>query len=126
MVALVFVSAPFYVRAAETAFAQLDDDMLAVSRTLGASELRTAWRVGLPAARGALVAGGALAWARALGEFGATLLFAGSFQGITQTAPLAIYAEFATDLPAALALSVVLVAVSGSLLLAAKRFDARG
>ena len=51
VVALVFVSAPFYVRAAETAFAQIDDDLLAVSRTLGASELRTAWRVGLPAAR---------------------------------------------------------------------------
>jgi molybdate transport system permease protein len=125
VVALVFVSAPFYVRAAETAFAALDDDLLAVSRTLGASEWRTAWRVGLPVARSALVAGGALAWARALGEFGATLLFAGSFQGITQTAPLAIYAQFATDLPAALALAVVLVAVSGALLLTAKWVDAR-
>lgn len=124
VVALVFVSAPFYVRAAEAAFAGLDEDLLAVSRTLGASEWRTAWQVGLPIARGALVAGGALAWARALGEFGATLLFAGSFQGITQTAPLAIYAQFAVDLPAALALAVLLTIVSGSFLLAAKWADA--
>ena len=62
----------------------------------------------------------ALAWGRALGEFGATLMFAGSFQGITQTAPLAIFASFATDFPAALALSAVLVAVSAALLLAVK------
>ena len=65
-------------------------------------------------------AGLALAWGRALGEFGATLMFAGSFQGITQTAPLAIFANFATDFPAALALSGVLVVVSAALLLAVK------
>ena len=74
----------------------------------------------IPAARGALGAGAALAWGRALGEFGATLMFAGSFRGVTQTAPLAIYERFATDLPAALALSAVLIAVSAGLLLAVK------
>jgi molybdate transport system permease protein len=67
-----------------------------------------------------LVAGGALALGRALGEFGATLMFAGSFRGITQTVPLAIYDRFATDFPAALALSAVLVAVSGAILLSVK------
>jgi molybdate transport system permease protein len=67
-----------------------------------------------------LVAGGALALGRALGEFGATLMFAGSFQGITQTVPLAIYDRFSTDFPAALALSAVLVAVSAAILLSVK------
>ena len=77
-------------------------------------------RVAVPLALPGIIAGLALAWGRALGEFGATLMFAGSFQGITQTAPLAIYAQFATDFPAALALSAVLVIVSAGLLLAVK------
>ena len=67
-----------------------------------------------------LAAGLALAWVRALGEFGATLMFAGSFRGITQTAPLAIYDTYATDFDSALALSAVLVAVSGAILLSVK------
>jgi molybdate transport system permease protein len=71
-----------------------------------------------------LVAGGALAFGRALGEFGATLMFAGSFQGITQTVPLAIYERFATDFDAALALSAVLVAISAALLLSVKAVGA--
>ena len=72
------------------------------------------------AAMPGLVAGMALAWGRALGEFGATLMFAGSFRGVTQTAPLAIYDRFATDFPGALALAAVLVAVSAALLAAVK------
>src|SRR5205814_6213002 len=86
------------------------------SRTLGAGEARTFLRVVIPLARGGLLAGAALAWGRALGEFGATLMFAGSFRGITQTAPLAIYERFSTDFTGALALSAVLVAVSAALL----------
>ncbi len=74
----------------------------------------------MPVARDALGAGAALAWGRALGEFGATLMFAGSFRGITQTAPLAIYERFATDFTGALALAAVLVAMSGAILLTAK------
>jgi molybdate transport system permease protein len=74
----------------------------------------------VPAALPGLGAGLALAWGRALGEFGATLMFAGSFRGITQTAPLAIYDRFGTDFTGALALSAVLVAVSAGLLLAVK------
>lgn len=120
VVALVFVSAPLYVRQAQAAFGAVDPRWLEASRTLGAGEGRTFWRVALPAARPGLAAGLALAWGRALGEFGATLIFAGSFRGITQTAPLAIYQEFSSDLPAALALSAVLVVVSGVLLLSVK------
>jgi molybdate transport system permease protein len=120
IVALVFVSAPFYLRQAQAAFEAVDTTSLDASRTLGATEARTFLRIAIPAARQGLLAGLALAWGRALGEFGATLMFAGSFRGITQTTPLAIYESFATDFPAALALSAVLVAVSGALLGATK------
>jgi molybdate transport system permease protein len=116
VVALTFVSAPFYLRQAMAAFASIDPALLAASRTLGAGEARTFARIAIPTARPGLAAGLALAWGRALGEFGATLMFAGSFRGVTQTVPLAIYDEFATDFPAALALSAVLVCVSAVLL----------
>jgi molybdate transport system permease protein len=120
VVALTFVASPFYVRAAIAGFEALDPALLDASRTLGASEARTFARIAVPVARDALGAGAALAWGRALGEFGATLMFAGSFRGITQTAPLAIYERFATDFTGALALAAVLVAMSGSILLTAK------
>ena len=120
VVALVFVASPFYLRQAIAAFGAVDRALLDASRTLGASPARTFARVAVPTAMPGLVAGGALATGRALGEFGATLMFAGSFQGITQTVPLAIYDRFATDFTAALALSAVLVAVSAAILLAVK------
>ena len=120
VVALIFVASPFYLRQAQAAFASLDNSWLEASRTLGAGEAKTFGRIAIPAAANGLAAGLALAWGRALGEFGATLMFAGSFQGITQTAPLAIYGNFATNFDGALALSAVLVAVSGALLLAVK------
>jgi molybdate transport system permease protein len=120
VVALTFVSAPFYLRLAQAGFAGVDRSLLEASRTLGAGEARTFARVAIPSARAALGAGAALAWGRALGEFGATLMFAGSFRGVTQTAPLAIYERFSTDLTAALALSAVLIAISAGLLLAVK------
>ena len=120
VVALTFVSSPFYVRQAIAAFAAVDRSLLDASRTLGASEARGFLRVMIPVAIPGLAAGTALALGRALGEFGATLMFAGSFQGITQTVPLAIYDRFSTDFEAALALSAVLVAVSAAILLAVK------
>jgi molybdate transport system permease protein len=120
VVALTFVASPFYVRQAIAAFASVDRTLLDASRTLGASEARGFVRVMIPAAMPGLVAGGALALGRSLGEFGATLMFAGSFEGITQTVPLAIYDRFATDFEGALALSAVLVAVSGAILLSVK------
>jgi len=120
VVALTFVAAPFYIRQAQTAFQAVDRSLLDASRTLGSGEGLTFLRVAIPVAVPGLAAGLALAWGRALGEFGATLMFAGNFQGITQTAPLAIYDQFATDFPAALGLSAVLVAASAALLLVVK------
>ena len=120
VVALTFVASPFYLRQAQATFEALDPRWLEASRTLGASEARTFARVAVPVAMPGLITGGALAWGRALGEFGATLVFAGSFQGITQTAPLAIVNLIGTDLNGALALSAVLVAFSAALLAAVK------
>ncbi|MEZ5120572.1 MAG: ABC transporter permease [Solirubrobacterales bacterium] len=120
IVALTFVAAPFYLRQAQSAFEALDPTWLDASRTLGASQARTFLRIAIPSAGSGLVSGLALAWGRALGEFGATLMFAGSFRGITQTVPLAIYERFSSDFTGALALSAVLVAVSAALLLAVK------
>jgi molybdate transport system permease protein len=120
VVALVFVSSPYYLRQAQAAFGAIDPALLEASRTLGAGEARTFARVALPVARPGLLAGAALAWGRAVGEFGATLMFAGSFRGVTQTAPLAIYERFATDFTGALALSAVLVAVSAAVLISMK------
>jgi molybdate transport system permease protein len=120
VVALTFVASPFYVRQAQAAFASVERSWLEASRTLGASEARTFARVAVPAALPGLLTGAALALGRALGEFGATLIFAGSFRGVTQTVPLAIYDRFATDLDGALALSAVLVAASAAILLAVR------
>jgi molybdate transport system permease protein len=125
VLAQTFVASPFYVRAAQSAFAALDATLLEASRTLGASDARTFARVAVPIAFPSLLGGGALAWGRALGEFGATLIVAGSFQGVTQTAPLAIYELFSSDFDAALALSVVLLAVSAALLLGVKLVERR-
>ena len=94
--------------------------MLDAARTLGAGPARTFWRVALPLAAGGLVAGAAVAFARGLGEFGATIMFAGSLQGVTQTVSLAIYQEFDVNLDIALAISALLVVTSGTLLLAVK------
>jgi molybdate transport system permease protein len=120
VVALTFVASPFYVRQAMAAFAAVDRTLLDASRTLGVSEARSFGRVMIPSAMPGLAAGTALALGRALGEFGATLMFAGSFEGITQTVPLAIYDRFSTQFDSALALSAVLVAVSAAILLSVK------
>jgi molybdate transport system permease protein len=120
IVALTFVAAPYYLRQAQASFEAVDGTVLDASRTLGAGEARTFARVAVPVAMPGLLTGLALAWGRALGEFGATLMFAGSFRGVTQTVPLAIYERFATDFTGALALSAVLVAISAGLLLGVK------
>jgi molybdate transport system permease protein len=122
--ALTFVSAPFFMRQAQAAFEAVDPVLMEASRTLGVGPGRTFARVAIPVARSGLAAGTALAWGRALGEFGATLMFAGSFRGVTQTAPLAIYERFSTDFTAALALGAVLAAVSLAVLLSVKLVDA--
>jgi molybdate transport system permease protein len=115
--AVAFVSGPLYVRAAIAAFEGVDVNVVAASRTLGAGPTRTFFRVVLPLARTGLAAGAALALARGLGEFGATIMFAGSLRGVTETLPLAVYAEFNVDFDTALAISALLVALSAALLL---------
>lgn len=114
--AQVVVSAPFYIQASATAFRRVDEDLLIVARTLGHSRSSAFFRVAVPLALPGMVAGAALCWARALGEFGATLLFAGNFPGTTQTMPLAIYTALESDARVAVALSLVLVGASAILL----------
>jgi molybdate transport system permease protein len=115
-----FVASPFYVGMAYAAFGAVDPVLVDAARTLGARPGRVFTRVAMPLARGGLAVGAALAWARAVGEFGATLLFAGSFQGSTETAPLAIYSQFGVDLPGALALGAVLLVLSAVILAATR------
>lgn len=118
VLAATFVSLPFFVVTVESALRGLDRRYEDAARTLGARPLAVLRRVTLPAIRGALGAGSALAWARALGEFGATITFAGSFEGRTQTLPLAINAALAADLRAAILLSLVLLGISVAVLAA--------
>jgi molybdate transport system permease protein len=120
VLAVAFVASPLYIRQAIAAFEAVDPDVVAAARTLGAGPGRTFFRIVLPLARGGLAAGEALAFARGLGEFGATIMFAGSLQGLTQTLPLAIYEEFALDFDTALAMGALLVVVSAALLVTLK------
>ncbi len=117
VVAVAYVASPLYIRQAISAFEAVDPRLPAASRTLGAGPMRTFFRVMLPLARGGLIAGLALSFARGLGEFGATIMFAGSLQHVTQTLSLAIYYEFDQSFDATLAMSGVLVIVSAVLLL---------
>jgi molybdate transport system permease protein len=118
VVAQTFVAMPFLILTVEAAFRQQDLQYEDAARTLGASRWYLFRRVTLPAIRPGLIAGGVLAWARALGEFGATITFAGNFPGRTQTMPLAIYLAAETNPEEALVLSLVLVAVSFGVLVA--------
>jgi molybdate transport system permease protein len=124
VLAVTYVASPFYVRQAIASFEALDVSLLDASRTLGAGPARTFFRVALPLASSGLAAGAALAFARGIGEFGATIMFAGSLQGVTQTLSLAIYAQFDLNLDLALALGALLVLVSAAILLAAKLLPA--
>lgn len=116
VVAQTFVAMPFLVLTVEAALRQYDARFDDAARTLGGSKWYVFRRVTLPAVRPALVAGGVLAWARALGEFGATITFAGSYPGTTRTMPLATYLALEVDPQRALVLSLVLIVVSFSVL----------
>jgi molybdate transport system permease protein len=120
VMAILLVAGPFYVRGAVGAFESLDQRLLDASRTLGAGPGRTFWRIAVPLAAPGLSAAAALSFARGLGEFGATLFFAGSLQGVTQTLPLAIYAELDINFNTALAISAFLILVSAAVLLLVK------
>lgn len=123
VMAQVFVSAPLYLQAAVQAFRRVDAELLVVGRSLGASPPRLFFRLGLPLANAGLLGGAAMSWARALGEFGATLMFAGNMPGRTQTLPLAIYTALELDLRSAHALSLLLVGFAFTLLLVLRRLD---
>jgi molybdate transport system permease protein len=120
VLAIVFVSSPFYIRWAINAFEAVDATLVDAARTLGASPMRVFRRVTMPLAAPGLAAGATLALARGLGEFGATLIFAGSLQGTTQTLPLAIYAEYETVPSTALAIGAVLILASAVILIGSK------
>jgi molybdate transport system permease protein len=121
VLAQAFVATPFYVKAAKAGFESVDQDLEHVAATLGVSRLQTFWSVTVPLSLPALLGGAVMAWARALGEFGATIMFAGNFMGRTQTMPLAIYqAMEAGKLNAALVLSGILIAVSFTVLIVFK------
>src|SRR5437660_1416368 len=117
VMAQMFVSSPFFVNSARAGLEQLDARYELAAYTLRASPFYTFRRVTLPLVRPALLTGIGLAWARALGELGATITFAGNFPGVTQTMPIAVYVAAESDLDTAVALSVVLLAVSFGLLL---------
>jgi molybdate transport system permease protein len=127
VLAQIFVAAPFFVRTAAGGFARVEREIEEAAADLGATPRRVFWTITVRLALPSLLAGMVLAWARALGEFGATIMFAGNFPGVTQTMPLAIYATFGSgDLPTALLLSLALLLVSLAVLTGVRRWGAAG
>lgn len=122
VMAQVLIASPFFVKAARAGFASIDLGLENAARTLGASPWRVFWTVSVPLARPALIAGSVLAWARALSEFGATMMFAGNLPGRTQTLTLAVMTAMESDLDTAVAISVLSLALAGAALIIAKRF----
>jgi molybdate transport system permease protein len=125
VMAEVFVAAPFYLRQAATGFAGVDRTIEEAALVDGADRTSVFSKVTLPLAFPALVAGVVTAWARALGEFGATIIFAGNFRGITQTIPLAIYSEFQSNIDAAVALSVLVLGFAFAVILSVRYLTRR-
>lgn len=120
IIAQTFISSPFFVNTAKAGIEQLDMRYERAAYTLGASPFYTFRKVVLPMILPALLTGTSLAWARSLGEFGATITFAGNFVGSTQTLPIAVYIASEDNLNTAIALSVVLIALSFGILLASQ------
>lgn len=121
VLAQTFVSAPFFVRSARAGLAGVDHDLEDAARVDGASEPQVVRRITIPLASAGLAAGLVMSWARALGEFGATIMFAGNVAGRTQTLPLVVYGEFeGGDLDAALAAAAILVLAAVGVLVAVR------
>jgi molybdate transport system permease protein len=120
VLAICFVAGPFFLRQAIAAFETLDRDVLDAARVDGASQLRALLSVSIPLARAGLAAGAALAFARGIGEFGATIMFAGNLRDVTQTLPLLIYQDFELDFDVSLAVSALLVVVAAAVLISVK------
>ncbi len=111
VLAQTFVAAPFYIRSARAGFESVDPVLERVAVTLGETELRVFWRISVPLAFPSLLGGAIMSWARSLGEFGATIMFAGNTPGRTQTMPLAIFTAWESDLWAAIVIAILLVAI---------------
>jgi molybdate transport system permease protein len=120
VLAICFVAGPFYVRQAIASFETLDRDILDAARVDGAGRLRLFMSIGIPLASTGLAAGAALAFARGVGEFGATIMFAGNLRGTTQTLPLLIYQDFELSFDVALAIGALLVVISAAVLIVVK------
>jgi molybdate transport system permease protein len=125
VMAQLFIASPFFVKAARAGFQAVDPRLEAAARTLGASPWRVFWTVSVPLARPALLSGVVLAWARALSEFGATMMFAGNFPGRTQTLTLAVMTALESDLETAVAVSILSLVLALGALLSARRLARR-
>lgn len=123
VIAQMFVAAPLYIRSARVGFTGIDKQLEEAANVEGANRWQLFREVMLPLTRRTLLSGAILTWTRALGEFGATILFAGNLEGVTQTMPMAIYLGFERNLGVALALSVVLIVVSVFLLMLTKKLE---
>jgi molybdate transport system permease protein len=121
VIAQIFVSAPFFIRAARSGFLGVDRDLEDAARVDGATERQVAWSITIPLAAPVLASGIVMTWARALGEFGATIMFAGNVAGRTQTLPLVVYGEFqAGDVDGSVAAAAILVLAAFAVLLAVR------
>lgn len=120
ILAQTFVAAPFYIKSARTGFQAVPKDLMEAAQTQGANMAQVFRHVVVPLALPAISSGAILAWARAVGEFGATILFAGNFQGTTQSMPLAIYTALERDINVAIVLSAILIVFSFALLITFK------
>jgi len=123
IMAQLFVAAPLYIRSARIGFAHVDKQLEESAYVEGANQLQLFYEIMIPIAIRSLASGAILTWTRALGEFGATILFAGNLEGVTQTMPIAIYIGFERNLGVAMALSVVLILVSVFLLMITKQLE---
>lgn len=121
IIAQTFVAAPFFVRSAVNSFAMVDTNLEKASLTLGVDPWRTFWRVTMPLSFPGLLGGAVMSWARALGEFGATIMFAGNLQGVTRTLPLAIYTAMESDLQAAMVIAGLMIMFSLLVLILTRR-----
>jgi molybdate transport system permease protein len=125
VVAQTFVAAPFYIKAARAGFQGVPKETMEAAQTQGANRLQVFSHIVVPLALPSIAGGAIMSWARAVGEFGATILFAGNFQGRTQTMPLAIYISLESDINAAIVLSAILVITSFTVLLVFKLLTGR-
>lgn len=125
IMAQIFVASPFYLRQAKSLFEQLDPAYEQTARTLGASSLRTMTLVTLPMTASGLVSGAVMTFGRALGEFGATIMFAGNLPGMTQTMPLAVYVGMQGNINVGLTISILLVIISFIIMIAVRLLQKR-